>query len=229
VVVFAVAAAAGLAAVLWRAGVDERSTAFLFGAGVRGPAAVLPTGAEVCQTPIELQADSDAVSFPVGTDRRAGSPLTVTVRDLHGHVLARHAVRGGYADGAVQTAAFPRVREGRSISVCIRNDGPRTAYPLGEDAVVDSGTVQGGHRSTIDVALGFLRRHPRSVLSQVPSMFRRAALFRFDWLGAWTIWALAIAVVLGVPTLCACALARAASEDELTERREDRPRRPAGA
>ena len=54
VVVFALAAVAGLAVVLWRASADERSIAFRVGALPRGPAAVLSPGAEVCQTPIDV-------------------------------------------------------------------------------------------------------------------------------------------------------------------------------
>jgi hypothetical protein len=211
--VFALAALTGIAIVLWRASVDERSVAFLFGAIPRVPAAVLPPRAEVCQTPIELQADADAVSFPVGTRRRTGVPLTVTVRTLSGRPLSRYRIGPGYPSGWVETARFPRLHAGQTISLCIRNDGTHPAYPLGEDTVVGSGTVQGGRSSTIDIALTFLHSRPRSVLSQVPAMFRRAALFRFRWVGAWTFWALAIAVLVGVPFLCAYALARAARED----------------
>jgi hypothetical protein len=211
---FGVAALAGIAIVLWRASGDERSVAFLFGAIPRVPAAVLPPHAEVCQTPIELQADVDAVSFPVKTKGHPGVPLTVTVRDLADRTLVRSRIAPGYPDSWTVTAPLPRLHPGQAISLCIRNDGTRTAYPLGEDAVVDSGTVQAGRTSTIDVALTFLRDRPRSALSEVPAMFRRAALFRFGWVGAWTFWVLAVAVLAGVPLLCGYALARAAREDD---------------
>ena len=213
-IVFALAAVAGLAVVLWRASADERSIAFRVGALPRGPAAVLSPGAEVCQTPIDVQAAADAVSLPVGTSGRPGAPLTVSVRDLRGRLLTSGRTRGGYADGSFETATFHRVRAGQTVSLCVRNDGGHPVYPLGEDVVLDSGTVQGGRKSTVDISLAFMRAHPRSVLDLVPTMFQRAAVFRFGWLGAWAFWLLAAAALMGAPLLCAHALARAARQDD---------------
>ena len=137
--VFALAAIAGLAVVLWRASEDERSIAFRVGALPRGPAAVLGPRAVVCQTPIDVQAAADAVSLPVGTSGRSGAPLTVSVRDLRGHLLTEGRIRGGYADGSYETATFRRVRAGQTVSLCVRNDGAQPVYPLGEDVVLAGG------------------------------------------------------------------------------------------
>ena len=212
-IVFALAAVAGVAVLAWRAGADERTIAFRIAALPRGPAAVLAPGASVCQTPIDVQEDSDAVSVPVGTSGRPGAPLTISVTGLRGRLLAQGRVRAGYPDGSVQTARFSRIRSGGTVSLCLRNDGREPVYPLGEDVVLDSGTVQAGRKSTMDISLTFLRPHRRSVLDLVPSMFRHAAVFRFGWVGAWTYWVLAVLAVLGVPILCAYALSRAARED----------------
>ena len=212
-IVFALAAVAGVAVLAWRAGADERTIAFRIAALPRGPAAVLAPGASVCQTPIDVQEDSDAVSVPVGTSGRPGAPLTISVTGLRGRLLAQGRVRAGYPDGSVQTSRFSRIRSGGTVSLCLRNDGREPVYPLGEDVVLDSGTVQAGRKSTMDISLTFLRPHRRSVLDLVPSMFRHAAVFRFGWVGAWTYWVLAVLAVLGVPILCAYALARAARED----------------
>ena len=208
-IVFALAAVAGVAVLAWRAGADERTIAFRIAALPRGPAAVLAPGASVCQTPIDVQEDSDAVSVPVGTSGRPGAPLTISVTGLRGRLMAQGRVRAGYPDGSVQTARFSRIRSGGTVSLCLRNDGREPVYPLGEDVVLDSGTVQAGRKSTMDISLTFLRPHRRSVLDLVPSMFRHAAVFRFGWVG----WVLAVLAVLGVPILCAYALARAARED----------------
>jgi hypothetical protein len=43
-------------------------------------------------------------------------------------------------------------------------------------------------------------------------MFRRAAVFRFGWVGAWTFWTLAALVLIAIPALCALALGRAARD-----------------
>jgi len=230
--VFALATLAGVAFLVWRASADERTIAFRIGALPRGPAAVLTPGGSVCQTPIDVQEDTDAVSVPVGTSGKPGTPLTISVHDPRGRLLTQGRVNAGYADGSIQTARFRRIRAGGTVSLCIRNDGREPVYPLGEDVVVDSGIVQAGRKSTMDISLTFLRPHRRSVLDLVPSMFRHAAVFRFGWVGAWTYWILAGLALLAVPLLCAYALARAAREDaaEPTLRSPTRERRPpAGA
>jgi hypothetical protein len=213
-IVFAVAAVAGVAFLVWRASADERTIAFRIGALPRGPAAVLAPGGSVCQTPIDVQEETNAVSVPIGTSGRPGAPLTISVTDLRGRPLARGGVRRGYSDGSLQTARFRRIRPGGTVSLCIRNDGREPVYPLGEDVVIDSGIVQAGRKSTMDISLTFLRPHRHSVLDLVPAMFRHAAVFRFGWVGAWTYWVLAALAVLAVPVLCAYALARAAREDD---------------
>jgi hypothetical protein len=213
-IVFALAVLAGVAFLVWRASVDERTGAFRIAALPRGPAAVLTPGGSVCQTPIDVQEATDGVSVPIGTSGRPGTPLTISVRDLHGRLLGQGRIRAGYADGSVQTARFHRIGTGGTVSLCLRNDGREPVYPLGEDVVLDSGIVQAGRKSTMDIALTFLRPHRRSVLGLVPSMFRHAAVFRFGWVGAWTYWVLAALALLAVPVLCAYALARAAREDD---------------
>ena len=210
---FALATLAGVAVLAWRASSDERTIAFRIGALPRGPAAVLAPGSSVCQTPIDVQDDTDAVSVPVGTSGRPGAQLTISVDDPRGRVLTQGTVRAGYTDASTQTARFRRVRAGETVSLCIRNDGREPVYPLGEDVVIDSGIVQDGRKSTMDMTLTFLRPHRRSVLDLVPAMFRRAAVFRFGWVGAWTYWMLAGFALIAVPVLCGYALALAARED----------------
>src|SRR2546426_426601 len=63
-----------------------------------------------------------------------------------------------------------------------------------------------------DLRLVFARRQRRSVLSQLPAVFHRAALFRPKPVGAWTFWALLAAVLIGVPALLIRAL-RSAEAD----------------
>ena len=53
---------------------------------------------------------------------------------------------------------------------------------------------------------------PQSLFSMLPTIFRRAMLFRPTWVGAWTFWLLA-AAVLGAFALGAVAVARASSAD----------------
>jgi hypothetical protein len=69
-----------------------------------------------------------------------------------------------------------------------------------------------GQPAGTDISLLFLRSHPASSLSLLPAIFRRAALFRPSWIGAWTFWLLAAVVTLLVPLLLALAV-RAAGGD----------------
>jgi hypothetical protein len=44
------------------------------------------------------------------------------------------------------------------------------------------------------------------MFSLLPTIFSRAALFRPGWVGAWTFWALLVALTVAVPLLLARAL-----------------------
>ncbi len=54
--------------------------------------------------------------------------------------------------------------------------------------------------------LEFQRAEPRSLAGLLPAMFDRAALFRAEWVGAWTYWVLALLCVFAVPLLLVRAL-----------------------
>jgi hypothetical protein len=207
---FLVALAVGVGVVVWRAASNDVAVAFTNGPGPSPVAGVILPHAEICQTPIEVLADTSGVTFWV-RGQRPGTPLDVTVRDLAGRPLRHDRVVAGAGAPAVQTASFAPVRRGAAIALCIRNDGGRLVYPSGGQQEPDSGTVEGRHRSGADLALVFARDHPRSALGLVPTIFRRAPLFRFGWLGAWAYWTLAALLLLAVPALCAVALRRAAS------------------
>jgi hypothetical protein len=206
---FLVALAMGVAFVVWRAASNDVAVAFTNGPGPSPVAGVILPHAEICQTPIEVLADTNGVTFWI-RGQRAGTRFDVTVRDIAGRPLRHDRVVAGVGAPAVQTARFARVRRGATIALCIRNDGRRLVYPSGGEQEPDSGTVEGHHRSGADLALVFAREHPRSALGLVPTIFRRAALFRFGWLGAWAYWTLAALVLLAVPALCVLALRRAA-------------------
>jgi hypothetical protein len=215
---FAVALAVGVAVVLWRAGADERSVAFSLGAPPVKPVDVLDPGQEVCQTNFTIPTRVDGVSFEAGANRRPGMPLEVTVRDDRGRALATRHVRGGYPEHASVGVRLPPIAAGRTISLCIRNRGRAPGYAFGDPQVPGTGTVAGGRTSETDIALRFLRERPRSALSLVPTMFRRASLFRFGFVGAWTFWFMTAVIALAVPLLCALALARAARDDDAQPR-----------
>jgi hypothetical protein len=71
---------------------------------------------------------------------------------------------------------------------------------MGDSSTVRSGTLSGASRSPGRAAtMVFLRPRSISLLSALPTVFHRAALFRPDWVGAWTFWLLLLAVVAAFP------------------------------
>jgi hypothetical protein len=63
----------------------------------------------------------------------------------------------------------------------------------------------------LSLAITALSPHPHSLLSEVPTIFERAGLFRFSWIDSWTFWALLAGLAVAA-VLCGVAVA-AAGED----------------
>jgi hypothetical protein len=72
-----------------------------------------------------------------------------------------------------------------------------------------------GKRSALQFSLALLGS-PTDTLSQLPTAFRRASLFRPTWVGVWTYWALLAGLLVAVAA-CGAALIAAARTDERTE------------
>lgn len=214
VALFVVLVVAGFAWLVWRADQSDRVIAYSPGVPPQQVVARVLPGHEICQTPLALTAASNAAAFSVGTDRRPAIPLRVYVRDLGGRILAETPSAPGYRDGIEQIVRFRTIPSGARVSFCIRDAGRFPVYPYGTESTYDSGTVMNGHRSTRDLAVNFLRPHPRSLLSLIPAAFRHASVFRFDWVGAWTWWVLLGLLALVAPALCALALRSAVDESD---------------
>lgn len=197
--------------------------AFTLGVAVAGPVATLDDGDQTCQRPIDVpdHAAFDRVALSVGTFHRAGSPLSLTVEDLDGRVVSTGALPGGYPDIAQQQVHHVRlarsVGAGR-VAVCIRNRGRRPVAIYGNvDAAARASTAdRNGKRIGFDLALVF-ERTPRSKLSLVPDILRRASLFRFSWMGTWTYILLLATLLLGGPWLLVRALHSAAASPPAPE------------
>jgi hypothetical protein len=59
------------------------------------------------------------------------------------------------------------------------------------------------------------KRKPRSMLSALPDIIDRAALFHPSWFDAWMLWVLAASLVTLVPLLLTLGLWRAEASGEL--------------
>ena len=76
--------------------------------------------------------------------------------------------------------------------------------------------------SNLALALVFTAPHPASVISLIPTIFRRAALFHPAWMGAWVFWALLGAMLAGAILLLAT-LVNAVAIDERARGELDPP------
>jgi hypothetical protein len=223
----AIVAGLALAAVLGLAVaalVDERPQAFTLGV-TRSTTIEVKAGEEACQAPIDVPGDAafDGVTFAVGTDRRPGPPLDVTVRAarpgaLRGAVLARGTLTGGYPDidrAPSHTVWVDRVPAERSIAVCVANRGRRSAFISGnaDAAARSSSAFVDGAPAGSDLALGFERRSPRSLAALAPAIVDRAALFRAQVVGAWTYILLGLLVLLVAPALLVRAVTLATADE----------------
>jgi hypothetical protein len=198
-----------------------------FGPGAQPVRLAIPVwpGQQACQAPVELQGDSSAVDLLLATYLRPGPPLTLTLRDLNGGTpLATGRLAGGYPDNSRQTIGFPIVRGGPNVAVCLRNEGSFGVVIYGddEDGAPTSEARIGG--KPIDADMWIVFRNERSLTETLPDIFRRAALFRPRWVGPWTFWVLAAAVIFAVPLLLAGALASAVRTGE-SRPPEDRSQR----
>jgi hypothetical protein len=199
---------------------QRTSLAFTLGVIRSTPVVALDHGQRACQRPIDVPADTafDRVALSVGTYRRPGSPLEVSVQDEGGRVVGRGQLAGGYPD--IGRAPVHHVRLDRSvdaarITVCVSNQGTQRVAIYGNaDAAARSSTAfKDGRPIKADLSLDF-ERGSRSVASEVPQLFARMALFRAPWLGAWAYWILAVALVGGAPWLLLRALRSAAGGAE---------------
>lgn len=222
----ALVAVLGIAALLVAAGGDERSTAFSLDIPPASPVATLHTGQAVCQGPFTATAGFGSVTAWISPLQATGvaqqgsipgAAITLTVRDAStNESLATGRLASGYLAPIAPSVLLTRtIPAGRRIRVCLRSRGPGPVELLGDqppNQVIagDDGSATGSPGESI--ALLFLRPHPRSLLSLVPTMFRRAALFRPGWVGAWTYWVLG-AAILAAFALAGLAVTRAVQSD----------------
>jgi hypothetical protein len=208
--------ALGFVGLLFLAAADRRG--FRLGLNTETVVMVAP-GQEACRTLIRPpQAGANQVTFwarGASTDRSV-PPITVRVRKgRESQLLAIARLPAGHA-GPRHARLRGSVAGGRKVAACFTNAGvvsllltPRPGTPT---RVVPARLTE--RTDNVDVALELTRAPERSLLSELPDVFERAALFRPGWVGAWTFWLLLAALVIGVPTLLGRALRAALEEEE---------------
>ena len=204
--------AAGTLLVMVLALTRETSLAFTLGVRNAAPIVTLKPGESACQRPISVPggAGFDRIAVTLGTFRRPGPPLDISVRAENGRVLSRGHLAGGYPDITAQprhAVSVSRVARGDALAVCLTNRGrdPVAVYGDADAASRTSSAYQGRERLPVDMNLVF-ERNSRSLATLVARIFDRASLFRPGFVGSWLYVVLMLAVVVLVPALLVRAL-----------------------
>jgi hypothetical protein len=194
---FLVVAGLGLAVLLIAAANDGRSRAFSLGVSDVAGVTTLTRTAAVCERPI-----TDPTSFgrvrAWAAPGAAPTPVEMTVSDAQTRqVLARGRALVPAADGQFDVTLTRTVAAHRQLQVCFATVGRAKVALLGSSQVNPAvHLIVGGKRvATLGLSLVMLPAHPRSLLSTVPTAFARAALFKASWVGTWTFWVLAAALL----------------------------------
>ena len=205
--------ALALAGLVGAAAIDRRDLAFTPGVPMLGPVVQLDPGHDACQRNLRAKAPFRAVELIPGPPPVVPGGLGIrVVSSRSGQLLGRGAVPPGRRGGQPLKVRVGKVSGALRIDVCVRNLGPHAVNLAGGRAESVPGSRLTRGRKEIEgyaLSLRFFRDRPRSVLAQVPLIFRRAALFRPGVVGPWTFWVLAALVALGVPLLLARGLADA--------------------
>jgi hypothetical protein len=173
--------------------------------------ALLHPSTRVCEGPATSPGSIRGVGV-WGTYTGGSVRLTVDVQDAG----TRKVLASGELEATTQenqyTARLARaVPGGRSLRICLT--GGLGAFSLAVSPAVHPNVVMTGKGPAQEFSLVLLSDGRRSLLSSLPTAFSRAALFRPSWVGSWTFWLLAIAL-LAMFGLGAAAVASAAAADE---------------
>jgi hypothetical protein len=202
--------AAGLLVLIGVGLTDRSDEAFTLGVRSAGVAAELRPGSRACEERIEVPEDFSSVELQIGTYRRPGPPLEVSVRErtAAGPELGRGSLDGGYPDVSRARIGVGDIDAGRQIAVCVENGGERRVALYGNAGVAApfSTLRVRGRRVDNDLTLVFYRSEKRSLVAELPDVFSHASLFKAGWVGAWTFWLLGLAAIGLVPLVLALAL-----------------------
>jgi hypothetical protein len=210
---FAVVLTLGLIALLVAGAAAKSTRAFSLGVPNVGPATTVYRGQQACESPIPVPAGFGSLrvwASSVGGD----ALLAATVSDAQSaRVLARGqtVVMSGAFDYPVDLSAD--VPAGRPIRICLTNTSRSPVYLDGSGQTNPSvHLTTAGKPVALGISLVAIAPNPRSLESQLSTVFSRAALFRPGWVGEWTFWVLLVALVLALG-LAGFAVASAAADD----------------
>lgn len=193
--------------------------------GARSATVILPAHTPLCVPRLRVPAGTGQVRFNLSTRSELLPALEVVIHEQGGGVVKGSLPSSpipGHRDVSIPVPRFASQPESVAADVCLISAGEVFAW--GNDnlqANVPAPTL-GGVPQHNRVAVWFLgpAGQRRSILSQLGEMFRRAALFRAGFVGAWTYWVL---FGLVFPALAYGAIRLLAGAEEPRKRRVPLP------
>jgi hypothetical protein len=208
--VFIALAAAALVALLIAGSSTLVLRTFALDSANELPVAVVGQSGPVCEGPITSQGQAQAVEV-WGAAVAAPAQLTVVVQDAStGEPLSAGRLDATTVPSAYTARLVAPVAGGRPLRVCLIPDRGSVTL-LGSPAVHPNIVLTGG-KPGLEYSLALLDETGQSLLGSLRRAFSRASLFRPTWMGSWTFWLLA-AALLGTVALGAVAIGAAASAD----------------
>jgi hypothetical protein len=174
------------------------------------PVAVVGHSEHICEGPVISRGPAQAVEI-WGTAVGAPAQITVDVKDASsGERLAAGQLDATSVPNAYTARLDVAVAGGRPLRVCLVADAGSLTL-LGSPAVRPDVTLTGG-KPGLEYSLVLLNDTGQSLLGSLGRAFSRASLFRPTWMGSWTFWLLA-AALLGTAAFGAVAIGAAAGAD----------------
>lgn len=196
--------------------------AFTLGVSPDDLAASLYGDREACQQPIDVPVAFQTLAFIAATDEPSGPPLAVEVRSFPGGRRLGGAVFDDpYSDEDVLSVRVGSIPAGERVSVCFRALG--ADIDKDDGAMIRGGPARAARSSAVflngrerpdDLALIFLRDRPRTLLSLVPDMLDRAALWRPGPASGALVAVILAAAAITVPLLLGRSLRRAGEAED---------------
>lgn len=194
-----------------------------FAAGIPSPAALASTdsvplarGRPVCFRYAVADRRAAQARFKVLTGGPPASALTLTLTGPGGY-RAVGRVPAGAGDTQLVSAAFaPAPPRAMALRACIASAGARPVALFASSDRTRSRSLAsvGGRRIEKSVWFGFYEGSTKGFTERLGDTFDRMATFRPGFVGAWLLWPLFLAFLLGVPLVAVGAFVRAVEEDE---------------
>ncbi len=205
-----------LVALLFAASRDVMVREFSNRAADEQSVALLRPPQRVCEGPVASPAQTRAVGIWGGSVIGVAR-LTVAVEDAG----TGSRVASGKIDATKPTEYIARLTNpvpgGQPLRICLM--GNLNTFSLLGSPATDPNAAMSGGKAGMQFSLALLNDKP-SLLSSLPTAFSRASLWRPSWLGSWTFWVLAVAL-LGTFGLGVAAVASAASADDEHDQQDD--------